>query len=325
MTATTAAVQNKLRQSYIDDFGFADIHGYVQPWTAITAADLEAVLRVSEVLGVQPSYVLALFIIEGKIDWAAKLHGTQSLDLSLSTATATAVGIDLIRAWARSQFLFGGLGSDPYTAFTATADADNTVSDATGNHNAAFMRQISDLRARAIPGLDDATDQDVRDYFTNAGGAMIVNLPAPGAGATTQTVRATLRRNSIPSWLYLQHALFLKFKQLMEAKFKAEYGTIDLTDRPWVVYAGWNANRSQDGNVDAIYSKLFANWPGGGEVAIALHFGTSGAAPAKLPANELTRYNDPAGSGSALVNAVVYKYLVDSVSPWFLGRGDSNP
>ena len=55
--------------------------------------------------------------------------------------------------------------------------------------------------------------------------------------------------------------------------------------RPWVVYTGWNAN------LDSIYSKLFANWPGGPEVAIAYHFGTSMGDPAKLSSTELALYH----------------------------------
>jgi hypothetical protein len=148
---------------------------------------------------------------------------------------------------------------------------------------------------------------------------MIINFGATGAGAATQTIRARIRQNSIASWLYLQHALFLKFQQLMEAKFRAEYGMVDLTKRPWVTYAGFNANRSQMGNVDAIYSRLFANSPGGPEVAIARRFGTSIGAPDKLSPDELKLYDDPHGSKSAFANGIVFKYLVDSISPWFAG------
>ena len=314
----TAAAQPALRQSYKDDFGLLNgIHGFIQPWANIKAVDLEAVLRVATALGVDPRYVLALFIIEGKLPFAASLRGETSFDQEVNTATVAAVSTGALRSSMRSQILFQAFGCDPYAAILSSPDSDNTILDATFDHNVPFINQVADLRARGIPGLAGLTNQSVLNYFTDPAGAMMVTVAPAAAGHATQTVSATLRANSLASWLYLQHALFLKFKQLMEQKFKDEYGTVDLTNRPWVVYAGFNANKSQSGNVDIIYSKLFANWGGGGEVAIAFHFGTTAATPAKLSAEELARYDAPGGSKSSLANAIVYKYLVDSVSSWF--------
>ena len=171
----TQAAQAQLRQSHMRDFGFPEIQGYEDPSAEITIADLEAVLRVSAVLAVDPSYVLALFIIEGKFPYAQVLHGSKSLDLVLpETIVASRAGANRIRAWLRSNFFYQALGCDRYTAFLAQPNQDNVLLGPTANHDGAFVDQIRDLQARGIPGLEKITDQEVRNYFTNPGGAMIV-------------------------------------------------------------------------------------------------------------------------------------------------------
>jgi hypothetical protein len=318
-----------LRTSYEMGFGFTQglRQGFQrtiwEPWRGLNQSDMEAVLVVSDLLGIPASHVLALWLQEGKHAHDGSLHG-QAHPLP-NLAFGADVTTAQIRAWVRSLILYQVFGSDAYTHATKVPGADNRLDGADADHDGRFVAGLARLRAGNVPGSDQFTNQDALGYFSTTAGALRslvltdvtggpVSATLPAGVALAGSVR--LRPTSIASWLYLQVALFTTYRADMEQLFIAEYGPpMDLMPAPWVTYLGWN------GGLTGQYNARFSRRPLGEspEDRIRQLFGNPPAGP--LNAAELTLYyaggisTEP--SRSALGNAIQFKYLTEAVQPWF--------
>ena len=114
---------------------------------------------------------------------------------------------------------------------------------------------------------------------------------------------------------WLQNALFDVFRHEQEEWFAATYGApIDLRTQPWVTYVYWNGGPN---------TRAWFTGAGSAQAAIDRLFGSPMAAPARLNADQLDRYYSRGAhagarqSTAALANAVLVKYLVEAVLPWF--------
>jgi hypothetical protein len=318
--AATPTAQETLRKKFETAFGFdkglrqGEGRCIWEPWRGMKKGDLEAVIKVADMLGVPPAQVLALWIAEGKYHNNAELHGASGSAWVIAEDDVT---LEQVRSWLRSQILFAKFGADSYSSF-GTSRTDNSLDGPEGKHDAAFNRIFAKMKAQGVKGIAQGDVDDVRAYFTEPAGAISAKftdteakkpLGAAVPNDTSISADYTLRRNSIASWLYLQHGMFLTFQKDLELKFDDEYGPgMDLRGDPWATYLVWNGGIGQ-------YDFKYKGYQGTPEDRLKELYGDPPAHT--LPSGELNLYYKPDGSRSALGNAVQFKYLVKSVEPWF--------
>jgi hypothetical protein len=314
--------------AYITRFGFdrneqPPIRGRSirEPWFGIDAGDLEAVLAVQRATGVPAAHVLALWIEEGKAEWHAELRGREFSIEWPATEFGKESGRQF-RAFARSQLLFQLFGADPLIAFAprGAAGGDNLPLGPLAAHDAAFKAGIAAIRGTFPDKMPNLTDKQITDFFTEAGGALIArHIKAPN-NQPDDSVKVQLAKGSLASWLWLQVMLFESVRRTLEQKLFDLYpgeGAVDLSRRPWATYLFWNTNKTQ-----ATVERHYGNAPNR-ELAISRKFGSEESAPDHLDADQLDRYYSrgaysAAGqSNAAWANAIMFRFLVESVEPWF--------
>ena len=321
-TATSARLE-----TYIDTFGFDRAEnptirgqGIREPWQGVTLSDLDAAIAVANALSVPASQVLAVWISEGKLPHNAVLHGG-TMDDAREKSEFAGASLAQVRAFARSLLLFNTFGADPMTAFAPRGGlgGDNLLLGPKNGHNAAFDSSIDSIRAAGVPGFQNRSNADIRDFFTTVGGGLVASHIVGAKNTDPDVVRVRITDSSLASWLWLQAALFEVSRVKLEREFAALYpGTaVDLRGRPWVTYLFWNTNKTP------AVAQQFYGGAASAEGAIANRFGSSNTAPSKLNASQLDRYyargaNAAAGqSTAAWANAVMVKFLVETIQSWF--------
>jgi hypothetical protein len=329
--ALRVAARDRL-EVYIDRFGFdrnekETIRGRSirEPWLGITASDVEAVLAVERLTGVPAAYVLALWIGEGKEPWNAAFRG-RTVSIPWPAADFGKESVRQFRAFARSLVLFSIFGADPLAAFAPRAGAggDNALMGPEGPHDRAFKAGLAPVREkfpdRMPPNL---SDKQIADFFTEPGGALVARHVKAPRNQPDDNVAIQLGKDSLASWLWLQVMLFESVRRTLEQKLFDLYpgeGAVDLSRRPWATYLFWNTNKEQ-----ATVIRHYGNSPTR-ERAISRKFGSEGADPDHLDADQLDRYysrgaHAPAqGQGqstAAWANAIMYRFLVETIEPWF--------
>jgi len=314
--------------AYIGRFGFdrtenPPIRGgsIREPWLGIDAADLDAVLAVQQATGVPAAHVLALWIEEGKAEWHAELRG-RAFSIDWPAAEFGKESVRQFRAFARSQLLFKIFGADPLIAFTprGAAGGDNLPLGPLAPHDAAFRAGLAAIRETFPDKMLNLTDKQIADFFTEAGGALIARHIKAPRNQPDDSVEIQLAKGSLASWLWLQVMLFESVRRTLEQKLFDLYpgeGAVDLSRRPWATYLFWNTNKTQ-----ATVERHYGNAPTR-ERAISRKFGSEGDAPDHLDADQLDRYYSrgafaAAGqSNAAWANAIMFRFLVESIEPWF--------
>jgi hypothetical protein len=315
-------------ETYIDTFGFDRAEnptirgqGIREPWQGVTLSDLDAVIAVANALSVPASQILAVWISEGKLPHNAVLHGG-TMDDAREKSEFAGAGLAQVRAFARSLLLFNTFGADPMTAFAPRGGlgGDNLLLGPKNGHNAAFDSSIDSIRAAGVPGFQNRSNADIRDFFTTVGGGLVASHIVGAINTDPDVVRVRITDSSLASWLWLQAALFEVSRVKLEREFAALYpgNAVDLRGRPWVTYLFWNTNKTP------AVAQQFYGGAASAEDAIANRFGSSNTAPSKLNASQLDRYyargaNAAAGqSTAAWANAVMVKFLVETIQSWFL-------
>jgi hypothetical protein len=326
-----------LCDSYVADYGFdpaAKFHPN-QPWVRVIVEDLDAVITVADLLGTKPEFVLALWIVEGKISFNSQLHiPTQALYELLTAGPAVPVGN--VASWMRSMILWEAYGGDAYAPH-GPATQDNPIAGPDADHDGVFTTKLTQLKANGItlPVTNDpvifldyctsmaAFSLTVRDHTTHHMFGAADTIPAQSvldvdaiflpATPSDPTAPLSASVESSGTWLYLQHALFIgDYQPRLEAMFEAKYNTsIDLSQQPWVTYLGFNAD------MESQFNALLSNGssPQG---AVDTLFGSS---PQKLTPEELSLFynGQPGHDGitAAHGRAAVLKFLCEATQPWF--------
>jgi hypothetical protein len=322
MLVDDGVAQRQLLDDYINKFRFDKaenpaIRGSAvrEPYQELVPVDFAAVEAVATTMKVPAAQVLALWIYEGKDEHNDALHGGLiDSGVAFPGPAAATYGDRKLRYWMRSVILYKAFGSDRLTAYVRTS-GENELEDPDGTHRAKFRAGLQQMKAASVPGGGGWSTADIDridDYFGLIGGAFKMDSLTTVAGALQP--RARLSSDSLASWLWLQNALFEVYRHELEAWFNSTYGTpVDLSTQPWVTYAYWNGQGSRD-------------WFRGAaspQDAIDKLFGSSATPPAKLNADQLDRYYARGAyaargqSSAALANAVLVKYLVEAIAPWF--------
>jgi hypothetical protein len=326
MSAVTADQQKQIRDDYIARFGFdagrpdaIRNQSIREPWLGIRESDLDAVLKVAQAVGTAPENVLAIWIMEDKIDFNSLLRGSDELTTGMEegidpqtgeggeAVDPKTVGEGPMRAFARSLVLWDAFGLDRLTAAARPPGKDTRLLGPDANHNGRFEAGIDRIRAAGIGGPAGMSSRSVRDYFTILGGALRVRRG-------TEDISIFLRKDSRPSWLWLQAASFDVVRRDTEEQLSGLYGgaAVDLSAKPWVTYLRWNTRS------DAAGAQKINNVLGGfGDADTAIET-IYGAAPQHLSAADLALYYEDPQSRSALANSIIVQYLVESVHGWFV-------
>jgi len=305
-----------LAADYSSKFGFDNgLRGASirEPYLGLTVADIEAVILVANRVGTHPAYVLAVWISEGKYVHRALLNGAADTFDVPETIASTAP--KKVRAYARSRMLYRAFGSDHFTDYIPrAANGENFVRGVEGTHDVKFSAGLQEMRAANVHGMTTHTNSEITSYFRDSGGALRIDMPS--TGGTLRSVSSKIVPDSLASWLFLQAGLYQVYRMNAEKKFSDTYGgSIDLSNQPWVTYAFWNGGPN--------VLDLFFTGARSAEEAIVNRFGSVTTTPNKLSTDQLDKYysrGSHAGepqSSAALANAVVVKYLIEFVEPWF--------
>ena len=172
------------------------------------------------------------------------------------------------------------------------------------------------------------SDKQILDFFTEGRSALIARHIKAQGNVPDDTVSIQLVKGSLASWLWVQVMLFESVRRTLEQKLFDLYqgeGAVDLSRRPWVTYLFWNTNKEQ-ATVVRHFSDGTPN-PTDRERAIGRKFGSDGVDPDHLDNDQLDRYysrgqhapppGDQGQSTAAWANAIMYRFLVESIEPWF--------
>jgi hypothetical protein len=315
MVAADPDTQQQRQDDYVARFGFdaaraLPIRGESirEPWLGISVADLDAVIKAAALVGTPPENVLAVWISEGKFAHNAMFRGgaeTKPLAAESDSVDLTKVEDGPLRAFARSFVLWDTFGLDPLAAVARPPGQDTRVLGVDANHNRPFDDGVERIRTAGVNG-PEGSSRTLRDYFTVLLGGLLVTRE-------DKTISVRLRRNSHASWLWLQAALFDVVRRDAEQQLFGMYGApvVDLKTRPWVTYLSWNIDSGERGaaKIAAVLGNFHDQ-----EDAISQVFGDT---PKKLSDRDIALYYAEPQSASALANAIIVKYLVESVRDWF--------
>lgn len=310
--------------TYIDRFGFDRSKPPVirgpsirKPWMGMTIADLDAAIAVSKALHVHPAHIVAVWISEGKIKSNSLLHERKFFSHLVPASDFIGATRAQIFAYARSVILFQFFGADPMVSFEKQQKGDNRILGFKARHNESFDHALDEIRTAGIRGFSERSNQEIRDFFTSSSGLVVRHMTT---GSLYDIFKVKLADNSLASWLWLQASLFqttqVKLERMLANLYRVP--TVDLSRQPWVTYLFWNTNKDES-IVRRYYYYEGANL----EAAIARKFGSWKVNPEHLDKDQLDRYYStgdyaPVGQSSAAwANAILVKFLVETIEPWF--------
>lgn len=120
-----------------------------------------------------------------------------------------------------------------------------------------------------------------------------------------------LPKAAIPSWLLLQATYYQVRRKEVEAWFSNIYGgQYYFGNQPWVTWVRWNGKSN---SLEKYFGPPFQS----SADAITRWFGSEFQQPQPLPQDVLERYYSDPQSASVIANAVVLKYLVETIDRWF--------
>lgn len=156
-----------LGDGYVTAYGFDPVDKFHpnEPWFQVIIEDLDAVIAVAGLLGSKPEFVLALWIMEGKITFNSHLHSpTQALQEPLTAGPQ--VSVENVASWMRSIILWGSYGGDAYAPH-GPASADNPIAGPDADHDGVFTAKLTQLKANGIT-LPITNDPSIfLDYCTS--------------------------------------------------------------------------------------------------------------------------------------------------------------
>lgn len=329
--------QSDLRTFYESKFEFKfRNNGFKTPWAGITEDDIQAVLAVADALQVSYASVLALWIHEGKISWNRQFHGVSSdfgsrFGVSFDLTKGHECGppdpvnrgpdpswigardFPKLRVWALAAVLDCFFGLDYFTRrdLSEVRLENIPVNQLPGRVRQHFKEAVEELMLLASANYwnvltDPWTPERVLEYFVDRGGALAINLTEDGR------IPYALNKASIPSWLVLQSGLF----ELYAFRFASKLG-IQTPLPTWVTYWIFNAD------MGLVIGEYFPDPTDQAAFEERIRVTFDPSAPGFNPPTNAERNayeNNAPDFRKGKLEAIVHKYLVESVEPFFVLR-----